>query len=47
MCTSHLKLLNSLQTNAREKFDANTQCYFEINNDYFLIISENENIQLT
>jgi predicted nuclease of predicted toxin-antitoxin system len=30
-----------------EKFDSTLDCYFEINNDYFLIINENENLTLS
>jgi len=30
-----------------DKFNNNSECYFEINNDYFLIINESENIRLS
>jgi len=44
------KLLDIFENNLlliKDKFDTNNQCYFEINNDYFLIINENENTKLT
>ena len=42
-----LEIFDSCLLLLAEKFESNRQCYFEINNDYFLIINENENIRLT
>lgn len=39
-----IDIFESCYTLISEKFESNSECYFEINSDYLLIINENENV---
>lgn len=42
-----LEILDNYSTFINEKFESNQECYFEINNDYLLIINKDENTRFS